>query len=392
MNHYPFKQLSIARTNVVGFVVGLLLISAATSQAAVLYSCPGAGTAGDNNTRGFYMTNFPGVTLDSATLNFVGSVAGTYQISLTVRSNAYDGLILGASTITLALNSVSGASKYATFPFADVPMPKRGTVCFILAVVSGPYPTFYYDVGGDCPGVIETEDTSAPLSTFRRLGVDLTITGASDELYSCSPGIGGDDNSRGFYVTNFPGVTLDSATLKLIGSIAGTYQITLAAYSNAYNGPILGTSTVTVALNNFSGDFVSTEFPFPDAPMPNGGTVCFILSVGSGPYPYIYYDVGGGCSGAIETEDTTPPLSIFRRLGVDLTLLGTPTLQLNISRSGNVVSVFWQNVLGWNLQQNANLNAPAGWSPSGGVVTSSGTNYLNLASPPANMFFRLKNP
>jgi hypothetical protein len=69
---------------------------------------------------------------------------------------------------------------------------------------------------------------------------------------------------------------------------------------------------------------------------------------------------------------------------------GAPALY--ISHSGNTLMVYWQNVSGWNLQQNNNLAVPAGWSASGGVTTSNGTNYLNMASPPGNLFFRLSNP
>jgi hypothetical protein len=69
---------------------------------------------------------------------------------------------------------------------------------------------------------------------------------------------------------------------------------------------------------------------------------------------------------------------------------GAPTLY--ISRSGSTVTVFWQDVSGWTLQQNNNLTVPAGWSASSGVTTSSGTNYLNLTSPAGNLFFRLENP
>jgi len=68
---------------------------------------------------------------------------------------------------------------------------------------------------------------------------------------------------------------------------------------------------------------------------------------------------------------------------------GAPTLF--ISRSGTSVTVYWQNVSGWNLQQNGNLTIPAGWSSSSGITTSSGTNYLNLPSPVGNLFFRLTN-
>ncbi len=69
---------------------------------------------------------------------------------------------------------------------------------------------------------------------------------------------------------------------------------------------------------------------------------------------------------------------------------GAPTLY--ITGSGNTVTVYWQDVSGWSLQQNNNLTVPAGWTSSSGVTTSNGTNYLNLTSPTGNLFFRLANP
>jgi len=69
---------------------------------------------------------------------------------------------------------------------------------------------------------------------------------------------------------------------------------------------------------------------------------------------------------------------------------GAPTL--NISHSGNTVTVYWQDVAGWNLQQNGNLTTPASWSASTGITANSGTNYLNIVNPTGNLFFRLKNP
>ena len=66
---------------------------------------------------------------------------------------------------------------------------------------------------------------------------------------------------------------------------------------------------------------------------------------------------------------------------------GAPTLY--ISHSGNTVTVYWQAVAGWNLQQNSNLSVPAGWTGSSGVTTSGGTNYLTLTPPTGNWFFRL---
>ena len=70
--------------------------------------------------------------------------------------------------------------------------------------------------------------------------------------------------------------------------------------------------------------------------------------------------------------------------------LGAPALL--ISHSGNTVTVYWQDVSGWNLQQNNNLTLPSNWTASGGLTTSNGTNYLNLISPTGNLFFRLQHP
>ena len=69
---------------------------------------------------------------------------------------------------------------------------------------------------------------------------------------------------------------------------------------------------------------------------------------------------------------------------------GAPTLY--IGQSGATVTVYWQNVTGWSLQQNNNLSLSANWSVSGGVTTANGTNYLNIISPTGNLFFRLQHP
>jgi hypothetical protein len=66
---------------------------------------------------------------------------------------------------------------------------------------------------------------------------------------------------------------------------------------------------------------------------------------------------------------------------------GAPTLF--ISQSGNTLTVCWQAVSGWSLQQNGNLAVPTGWSASSGVTTSNGTNSLTFINPSGNLFFRL---
>ena len=69
---------------------------------------------------------------------------------------------------------------------------------------------------------------------------------------------------------------------------------------------------------------------------------------------------------------------------------GVPTL--HISHSDNTITIYWQDVSGWSLQQNNNLAVTNGWSASTGVTTTNGTDYLNLTSPTGNLFFRLTQP
>jgi hypothetical protein len=69
---------------------------------------------------------------------------------------------------------------------------------------------------------------------------------------------------------------------------------------------------------------------------------------------------------------------------------GAPTLY--ISHAGNTVTVYWQNVSGWSLHQNSSLSTPLSWSLNSGWTTTNGTNYLNVANPTGNLFYRLQNP
>jgi hypothetical protein len=70
---------------------------------------------------------------------------------------------------------------------------------------------------------------------------------------------------------------------------------------------------------------------------------------------------------------------------------GAPTLY--IIGSSNSVTVFWQDVPGWSLQQNSNLATPAGWTASSYAITAaSDTNSITITPPMGNLFFRLNNP
>jgi hypothetical protein len=124
-------------------------------------------------------------------------------------------------------------------------------------------------------------------------------------------------------------------------------------------------------------------------------------------YSIDWYKIAGGggtstngqysLSGTIGQHDAGGPMSGgnysvtggFWALYSVIQTLGAPTLY--ITRSGNTVTVFWQAVPGWSLQQNSNVELPGGWSASSGVTTSNGTNYWSITPPIGNLFFQLKS-
>ena len=179
MNHSAQTKLAFPRCLFAALLAGLMLSGLSRGQASVLVSCPGSSPAtGDYQDRGFYVPSYPGITLDSAALQFSSAKVGTYLISLTVRANSYDGAVLGTSTATVSMDGIATNFVNVTFPFPSVAMSKGSVVCFALAVVSGPASSVYYNVGGGCTNVIETTGTTPPLSVFRRYGVYLQLTGA----------------------------------------------------------------------------------------------------------------------------------------------------------------------------------------------------------------------
>ena len=111
---------------------------------------------------------------------------------------------------------------------------------------------------------------------------------------------------------------------------------------------------------------------------------------------------GGGpfsVSGTIGQPDAGPAMSggNFSLTGGFWSLIsvvqtaGAPTL--SITSAGNSVIVSWPNTGGYTLQQNSDVAAAAGWTPSAySVTTSGGTNSVTITAPAGNLFFRLANP
>jgi hypothetical protein len=137
------------------------------------------------------------------------------------------------------------------------------------------------------------------------------------------------------------------------------------------------------------------------------GALFLGLSSASAQYAIDWFKVSGGggtstngqysLSGTIGQHDAGGPMSGgnysvtggFWALYSVVQSLGAPTLY--ITHSGNTVTVYWQAVPGWSLEQSSSLASPAGWSASSGVTISNGTNYWSITPPVGNQFFQLKS-
>ncbi len=186
------------RLALTGVVCGIALAVLASAPAgAQTVSCP-LGGGGDLVDRGFYLQNYTAGSLGAVTLTYyTAGVAGSYTLTLTARDGAYDGPVLGTLTRTFNLTASGGVA--ATYDFGFIPVPAGHTVAFAQTLVSGPGTSVYFDTGtcglGDptcttCPGVVETEGTTAPLDVFRRGSVGLTVAAGTVAAIPALGGIG----------------------------------------------------------------------------------------------------------------------------------------------------------------------------------------------------------
>jgi len=176
----------------VGLAVAVLLLAVSPLLAATanVNSCPFSGS-GDFITRGFYLQNFSANNLGTVTLAYTADVAGSYMITLTAHSGAFNGPLVGTPK-TANVSLTPGTMTPVTFDFAGAPVTAGSTLAFTQ---SSPSSNVFYDVGpcntgvscASCPGVVETTDTTPPLSTFRRGSVGVTATQEVVSSGGCTP-------------------------------------------------------------------------------------------------------------------------------------------------------------------------------------------------------------
>jgi IPT/TIG domain len=217
----------------------------------VVVSCPFQGVGGDLTERGIYVSGYAGTNLDTVTLKYGPSTTGSYSITLTARLGAYNGALIGTSTVTE--DFTAQVAEDVLFSFGAAPVPAGSTIAFVQSF-TGPGQLFF-DVGngplgdptyGGCPGVVETEGTTPPLDEFRRASVGLTITQLdvpAPSITSFTPTAGPIGTSVVIIGTNFSGTgfTTESVTFNGVTApftVNSATQITATVPTGATSGLI----------------------------------------------------------------------------------------------------------------------------------------------------------
>lgn len=169
-----------------GALAGLaLLLHPAVGQAGVVVNCPFTGSSGDTaGDEAFYVSHYAANNLGKVEMRLVGAKAGPHAVSLAAHLGTFNGPLLGSAQVAAFATPVScppdcslSAGTNVVFDFGGVAVPLNSTIAFITKVESTPGNATFFDVGsGPCPNVTETEDSTPPLSSFRRNSVGVKIT------------------------------------------------------------------------------------------------------------------------------------------------------------------------------------------------------------------------
>lgn len=176
---------TLTATNASGSVTSTTTITVSPAEPVLLINYPmdPADTGGDGTSRGFYIEEFPGTSLTRVDLWIGSSAEGNYVFELTVREDTYDGSLIDESQATISLTDDISDKQLVTFNFPSSSIEENSTVTFKLSILSGPGSCSYAVHGqyGGIPGedilVTQTNDTSPPLSSFRRNGIAIRVYG-----------------------------------------------------------------------------------------------------------------------------------------------------------------------------------------------------------------------
>jgi hypothetical protein len=315
-----------------------------------------------------------GVTLGgTTTVNAVNGVASFTDLSVTKAGTGYTlvatsgGLTQATSTpfgVTNApaatIQAVAGNNQTATAGSAVAVRPAVRVTDQYGNPVPGVSVTFVAQNGGTVTGALQTTDATgtatvgswklavgtnyllATAGAANVTGNPVTFTATGKTSYKkhvdCGKGDGdGDDLGRAFYHPRYPGRGLSQVDLYLSSNAAGStpvpYTIQLTAKSGGFNGPVIGTSTVTVYLRGATSRNLPTHFVFPGTPaIRQYSTVTFQFNVLSNPSgAALSFNIGACGVGdthctspcpIVETNDAGGTLSSFRREACGVAIIG----------------------------------------------------------------------
>ncbi len=274
----------------------------------------------------FYIPDFTGTSLNRVTiwLSQPRGASGVCGFRLTVRSDTYDGPLIGTKTIDFALLPVPNYQG-KEFQFEDPAVEPGSRVTFLLEKVSGP------DVGVTVLGSdnFDTYCGVIPTTAVPPLGdrLDdgwvpaLIILGGAlptDQIrFECLPsfpsGPSGDDLSRGFYVEEYNGTGLSRVEIWVHPTELGHFRIRLTIRRDAYDGEEIGTATAEADL--LADHVTPLFFELGHRSVPYRGRLTFTLEKLSGPGSLFYMLARESCPGVVQTEGTNPPLDTPRGNG-----------------------------------------------------------------------------
>ena len=341
-------------------------------------STAASSAAGGSATASIYIVNtatsqeVPGSSFTCAAGNGSAGLQSTFSVNQDVDVPA--GVVM-----QMVMNVIAGGNGSASMDPAvtiDPSFPQANEYTFASSPNSVPPP----------PGITITWPTPADITYGAALTADqLNASVNIDGSYSYSPPLGtvlqaglaqpltltftpSDTTDYPTPVTQIVPINVDPASLTITANPAsmtagGTVPTLTASYSGFVNGDTQ--SSLTTPPNTppaLSINGANTSVP---------GSYTITVSGASDPNYNISYVDG------------------------TLTVLAAavaPTL--TITRVGNSVTISWPDTAGYNLQENSNLAALAGWTASGYAVSASnGTNSITITPTTGTLFFRLtSNP
>lgn len=129
---------------------------------------------------------------------------------------------------------------------------------------------------------------------------------------------------RGFYIESFPASALDRVLLKISGRQPGVHVLIAHCTRLRLRRPPRRPGLRLRANLRRQPGRTGRGVRFSQRRGPNGEILTFAVERVAGPDVVLYYDIAAGpCTGAVvaQTEDTTPPLSTWRRDRLGLVIL-----------------------------------------------------------------------